>query len=268
MMPNIDPVLISLGPVMVRWYGVMFLAAFAATWGLARQRAAADGSTWQHADVDLLVFWSVIGAIVGGRLGWLVLHALDSLITDPFRVLRLWEGGMSFHGALIGTLAALVRFARIRSLRVADVLDFATPLVPVSLGAVHFAKFVKGEIWGTPTPVPALFIHVGLPRFPVQAYEAALEGLALGTAMWFFTRTPRPRLAPSGLFLTGYGCSRFVMELVRIPDAVPGSLLLGWMTTGQLLSIPTIALGAFLLGVAYHRRQPSGNARSWAEPAA
>jgi phosphatidylglycerol:prolipoprotein diacylglycerol transferase len=266
--PNIDPVLVSIGPVTVRWYGVMFLVAFVGAWYLARLRAAAATSTWKREDVDELVFQGAIGAIVGGRLGWTLLYGLEYELTDPLRVLRIWEGGMSFHGGMLGVIVALVRFARQRRLNVADVFDFAAPLPAVGMFSVRVANFINGELWGKPTHVPWAVIYRGVPRHPSQLYEAFFEGIVLGSVLWLFTSRPRPRLAPSGLFLAGYGSIRFAIELVRVPDVNRGYLLLGWVTEGQLLCIPMIVLGIVLLGVAYHRRQPSGNARSWAEPAA
>jgi phosphatidylglycerol:prolipoprotein diacylglycerol transferase len=266
--PNIDPVLISLGPVTIRWYGVMFLVAFAGAWYMARHRAAAAISTWSRDDVDELVFQGAIGAIVGGRLGWTLLYGLEYELTDPLRVLRIWDGGMSFHGGMVGVIVALTRFARHRHLSVADVFDFAAPLPAVGLFTVRVANFINGELWGKVTQVPWAVVFHGQPRHPSQLYEAFLEGVVLGGALWLFTSRPRPRLAPTGLFLTGYGTIRFMVEFVRVPDANRGYLLLGWVTEGQLLCIPMILLGVVLLVVAYQRRQPSGNARSWAEPAA
>jgi phosphatidylglycerol:prolipoprotein diacylglycerol transferase len=266
--PNIDPgpVLVSFGPVVVRWYGVMFLIGFVAIWLLARRRATAGSSTWVTEDADQLVFRSAIGAVIGGRLGWLLLHGVDEALPDPWRVLHLWEGGLSFHGALLGVFLAQLRFARMRRMRLADVFDFAAPLAPVSLVAVHMAKYTGDLLSGVPEQIPSMLVEHGLPPYPLPLYEAALEGGLLGGAMGLFILSPRPRLAPAGLLLTAYGCLRAVIELVRIPEASPGVLLFGWITPGQLLSLPVIAMGLFVLGVAYHRRQPSGNA--WAEPAA
>lgn len=174
---------------------------------------------------------------------------------------------MSFHGGLLGVLIALARFARQRHLSVADVLDFAAPLPAVGIFTLGISNFINADTWGTATNVPWAVVYQGVPRHPLQLYDALFEGLVLGSVLWVFTSRPRPRLAPSGLFLAGYGVIRFFIDFVRTPSAQHGYEL-GWFNEGQLLAVPMIALGVLLLGVAYHRRQRSGNARSWAEPAA
>jgi phosphatidylglycerol:prolipoprotein diacylglycerol transferase len=251
--PHIDPVLVWLGPVAVRWYGVMFLVAFSGAWGLARLRAARAASGWTARDVDDLVFSGAVGAIVGGRLGWMLFYGLEHELSDPWLVLRMWEGGMSFHGGLIGVIIAMVLFARSRRRSIADVLDFSAALPGPGLFSVRIANFINGELWGKPTTLPWGVIYEGVPRHPSQLYEAFFEGLVLGSLLWWFTARPRPRLAPSGLFLLGYGIIRFSLELVRVPDANRGYLLFGWVTEGQLLCIPMIVAGALLLWLACQR---------------
>jgi len=196
--PHIDPVLIAIGPVAVRWYGVMFLVALGGAYGLARRRAARPGSTWTPGDVDDLVFHGAVGAILGGRLGWVLFYGLEYEVTDPLRVLRVWEGGMSFHGGLIGVVVALVLFAYRKGRRVGDVFDFAAPLPAVGLFSVRVANFINGELWGKPTQVPWAFVYQGVPRHASQLYEATLEGIVLGTAVWVFTARP-PRVWPDTL---------------------------------------------------------------------
>jgi phosphatidylglycerol---prolipoprotein diacylglyceryl transferase len=257
--PRIDPVLISIGPVAVRWYGLMYLVAFAGAWWLGRRRAAQPGSTWSPRDVDDLVFFGAVGAVVGGRLGWVLFYGLEYEWADPLRALRIWEGGMSFHGGLTGVIIALAVFAHRRGRRIADVFDFSCPLPAVGLFTVRVANFMNGELWGKPTNVPWAFVYNGVPRHASQLYEAVLEGLVLGSILWAFTARPRPRLAPSGLFLLGYGLIRFAIEFVRVPDGNRGYLLLGWVTEGQLLSAPMIVGGIALLASAYHRQAASGN---------
>jgi phosphatidylglycerol:prolipoprotein diacylglycerol transferase len=257
--PHINPVLISAGPLTVRWYGVMFIVAFAGAWWLARQRAAREGSTWKPNDVDDLIFFGAVGAILGGRLGWVLLYGFEYELSDPLRALRIWEGGMSFHGGLIGALSAFVLFAYRRGRRVADVFDFAAPLPGIGLFTVRVANFINGELWGKPTSLPWGVLYQGIARHPSQLYEAMLEGIALGTLLWVFTSRSRPRLVPSGLFLLGYGVIRFSLEFVRVPDANRGYLLLGWVTEGQLLCLPMIVTGVVLLCVGYRRREASGN---------
>jgi phosphatidylglycerol:prolipoprotein diacylglycerol transferase len=257
--PHIDPVLIHIGPVAIRWYGVMFLVAFAGAWWLARRRAARPNSTWTATDVDDLIFFGAVGAILGGRVGWILFYGLEYELHDPLRALRVWEGGMSFHGGLCGTILAFVLFARRRGKRIADVFDFGAPIPAVGLFSVRVANFINGELWGKPTHVPWAFIYDGVPRHPSQLYEALLEGVVLGIIVWIYTARPRPRLAPSGLFLLGYGLIRFAIEFVRVPDDNRGYLLLGWVTEGQLLSVPMILAGIVLLVIAYKRNLPSGN---------
>jgi len=257
--PHIDPVLIAIGPLVIRWYGLMFLVAFGGAYWLARYRATRPGSTWALRDVDDLVFYGAIGAILGGRLGWVLFYGLEYEIADPWRALRVWEGGMSFHGGLTGVIVALVLFARRKGRRVSDVFDFAAPLPAVGLFSVRVANFINGELWGKPTSVPWAFVYNGVARHPSQLYEAVLEGIVLGIILWMFTLRPRPRLAASGLFLLGYGCIRFAIEFVRVPDDNRGYLLFGWVTEGQLLCVPMIVAGIALLSVAYQRGTPSGN---------
>jgi phosphatidylglycerol:prolipoprotein diacylglycerol transferase len=257
--PDIDPIMISVGPVAIRWYGFMFMVAFLGAWALGRYRASRPGSTWKGNDVDDVIFFGAIGAVLGGRLGWALFYGLEYELTDPLRVFRVWEGGMSFHGGLIGAILAFMLFAHRRGRAMADVFDFAVALPGIGLLSVRLANFINGELWGKPTDVPWAFVYQGVARHPSQLYEATLEGLVLGTVMWVFTSRPRPRLAPSGLFLLGYGVIRFGLEFVRVPDTNRGYLLWGWVTEGQLLCLPMIGAGAALLWIAYHRKQPSGN---------
>ena len=258
---NPDPIAVSLGPLHVRWYGLMYLLGFVAAWWLARRRAARPDSTWTPTEVDDLIFYSAVGTILGGRLGWMLFYGTERLFEDPLSVLRIWEGGMSFHGGLIGVLVALALFATRRGKRIADVFDFTAPLPASGFGAGRIGNFINGELWGKPTDVPWAVVVNGVPVHASQLYEAFLEGLVLFVILWWFTSKPRPRLAPSGLFLLGYGVFRFGVELVRVPDANRGYLLLDWMTMGQILSLPMIVIGLWLLAVAYRRNEPSGNYR-------
>lgn len=254
-----DPIAISLGPLHVRWYGLMYLLGFLAGWWLARRRAARPGSTWTPAAVDDLIFFCAIGVIAGGRLGWMLFYGTERILAEPLSVLRIWEGGMSFHGGLIGVMLALALFAHRRRRSLGDVLDFATPLPAIGIGAGRIGNFINGELWGKPTDVPWAVLVDGISLHPSQLYEAALEGLALFVILWWFTSKPRFRWAPSGLFLVCYGAFRFAVEFVRVPDDNRGYLLFGWVTMGQALSLPMIVAGLALLAVAYSRRVPSGN---------
>ena len=257
--PDIDPIALSLGPVHVRWYGLMYVLGFLGGWWVARRRAALPGSTWKAVDVDDLIFFAALGVIIGGRLGWILFYGFDTVLADPVSVLKVWQGGMSFHGGLIGVLLAIAVFARRRGRSVLDVFDFTAPLPAIGLGAGRIGNFINGELWGKPTDVPWGFLVDGQGRHASQLYEAALEGLVLFLIIYWFTARPRPRLAPSGLFLLCYGVFRFLIEFVRLPDADIGYLAFGWLTMGQLLSLPMIVAGLAMLAWAARTRQPSGN---------
>lgn len=281
--PAIDPIIFSVGPLAVRWYGLMYVIGFAAAWWLARRRAARPDSTWQPTDVDDLIFFAAIGVILGGRLGWIAFYGGEQVMEDPLTIIRIWEGGMSFHGGLIGVLVSVLIFARQRQRLFADVLDFLAPLPGLGIFAGRIGNFINGELWGKPTDAPWGFVVDPAPLYPVQAaeatrlcqrfgidpcvlhvhasqlYEGLLEGLLLFIVLWLFTRKPRPRLAPAGLFLVVYGVCRFAVEFVRVPDENRGYLLFDWVTMGQVLSLPMIVVGAATLVWAYSRHEPSGN---------
>ena len=257
--PHPDPVALSLGPLHVRWYGLMYLLGFLAAWWLARRRATRPGSTWTPVEVDDLIFYCALGVILGGRIGWMLFYGTERILADPLSVLRIWEGGMSFHGGLAGVLLALAVFANRRGKQIVDVFDFTAPLPAIGFGAGRVGNFINGELWGKPTDVPWAVVVDGVPLHASQLYEALLEGLALFVILWWFTAKPRPRWAPSGLFLLCYGLFRFGVEFVRVPDANRGYLFLDWVTMGQILSFPMIVAGLWMLAVAYRRNQPSGN---------
>lgn len=287
--PSIDPVLVSIGPFgpvgpfLVRWYGLMYVVGFGVGWWLGRRRASQRGSSWTVTDVDDVIFFAALGVIVGGRIGYVLFYAFTDFMRDPVMLFRIWQGGMSFHGGLLGALASVAIFARRRQRNVGDVFDFLAPLPGVGLFAGRVGNFINGELWGKPTDVPWGFIvdpavlhqapaaeaHRMCERFAIdpcvlhvhasQLYEGLLEGLVLFVILWVFTAKPRPRLAPSGLFLLFYGVFRFAVEFVRVPDENRGYLLFDWVTMGQILSTPMILAGLVLLAIAYRRNQPSGN---------
>jgi len=257
--PGFDPIAFHLGPLKVHWYGIMYLLGFASAWWLARRRAAAPRSTWKAADVDDLIFFGMLGVILGGRIGYVLFYGLKFWAGDVWYPLKIWEGGMSFHGGLLGVAVAMALFAWRRGRSVGDVYDFSAPLPPLGLFFGRIGNFINGELWGKTTTVPWGFEVNGQVRHPSQLYEAALEGLLLFAVLWWFTSRPRPRLAPSGLFLIIYGAVRFLIEFVRVPDEHIGYLAGGWLTEGQLLSMPMIIAGLGLLGWAYRTRTPSGN---------
>ena len=284
--PSIDPVIFSVGPLAVHWYGLMYVVGFAAAWLLARRRASAAESSWKATDVDDLIFFAAIGVIAGGRIGWLLFYGMEQVIANPITIIQIWKGGMSFHGGLLGVIAAVALFAHRRQRRVADVLDFLAPLPGIGILAGRIGNFINGELWGKPTDAPWGFVldpstlHANqrgealrlCERFNVdpcvlqvhasQLYEGLLEGLLLFLILWFYTAKPRPRLAPAGLFLAGYGVFRFLVEFVRIPDQNRGYILFDWVTMGQILSTPMIVVGVVLLVLAYRRDEKSGNYRA------
>jgi phosphatidylglycerol---prolipoprotein diacylglyceryl transferase len=269
--PLIDPVAFQIGPVKVHWYGLMYLLAFAVAWWLGRLRARETWRGWSPTEVDDLIFYGMIGVIVGGRLGYTVFYGLPGHGGDPWSLLRVWEGGMSFHGGLLGVLAAMWLFARRRGRRFFSVADFLAPLVPFGLAAGRVGNFINGELWGRPTDLPwgVVFPSGGeLARHPSQLYQAALEGLALFALLWWFSRRPRPAMAVSGLFLTGYGVFRGLVEFVREPDAHIGYLAGGWLTMGHVLTVPMLVAGVALLLLAHRRGSGSSSGAPLPEPAA
>lgn len=257
--PEISPIIFSIGPFAIRWYGLMYVIGIFGGWYLARRRAAQPGSTWKAIDVDDLVFFAAMGLIIGGRLGWVLFYGIEDMIRNPARALRIWEGGMSFHGGIVGGMCAVALFAKRRGRSMADALDFAAPLPALGLFTGRIGNFINGELWGKPTDVPWAFIVNGTPLHPSQLYEAFLEGIVLFTIVWVFTRKPRPQLAPTSLWIMCYGLFRFAVEFVRVPDANRGYLLFGWVTEGQLLCVPMIVGGLYFLLRAYRLDRPSGN---------
>jgi phosphatidylglycerol:prolipoprotein diacylglycerol transferase len=267
--PNIDPVALAIGPVRIHWYGIMYVVGFAAAWWLARRQAARPGSTWKAAQVDDMIFWAMLGVIVGGRIGYVLLYVLpytpELLREDWPYPIKIHEGGMSFHGGLLGTILALMLYGRSQGRRMLDVLDFCAPLPGIGIFAVRVGNFINNELWGAPTdfrwgflvPDPTTGELIG--RHATQLYEAALEGLALALLLYWFARRPRPAGVLLGLGLLWYGTVRFLVEFIRLPDLQIGYLAGDWFTMGQLLSLPLILVGAGLMLRAAQRPRPSGN---------
>ncbi|XSG85196.1 MAG: prolipoprotein diacylglyceryl transferase [Methylohalobius sp. ZOD2] len=256
--PHIDPVAIQIGPLKVHWYGLMYVIGFLGAWFLARWRAPRHD--WQTETIDDLIFYGALGVVLGGRIGYMVFYNFPVLLHDPWSFFRVWEGGMSFHGGLLGVLAAMGWFAHKHRRAFFEVTDFLAPLVPVGLFFGRLGNFINGELWGKVTDLPwGMVFPTGgpLPRHPSQLYEAILEGLVLFTVLWIYSAKPRPRMAVSGLFLLLYGAFRFLVEFIREPDAHIGYLAFGWLTMGQLLSTPMILAGLLLLAFAYRRPSPA-----------
>jgi phosphatidylglycerol:prolipoprotein diacylglycerol transferase len=250
--PQIDPVAVTLGPLKVHWYGLMYMIGIGAAWWLARRRAT--GMTGEQ--VDDLIFYVALGLVLGGRAGYVLFYNLSAFLHEPLLLFRVWEGGMSFHGGLLGALAGAWWCGRRHGLGLFVLTDLVAPLAPIGLFAGRIGNFINGELWGRTTDLPwgMVFPDAGLlPRHPSQLYEALLEGAVLFVVLNGFIRKPKPLMAPSGLFLLGYGLCRFTVEFVREPDAHIGYLAGGWLTMGMLLTLPMIAAGAFLLFWAYRR---------------
>ncbi|HRD49672.1 MAG: prolipoprotein diacylglyceryl transferase [Candidatus Competibacter sp.] len=258
--PDFDPVAFSLGPLQVRWYGLMYLISFLIGWALGRYRVKQPGSSWTAAQMDDLVFYIALGVILGGRVGYILFYGFDGFLHHPLILFRVWEGGMSFHGGFLGVLLAMGLFARKYQKGFWQTVDFIAPLIPPGLFFGRIGNFINGELWGRVTDLPwgMVFRQTGdpLPRHPSQLYQMALEGAALFAILWLFSARPRPTMAVSGVFALAYGVFRFLVEFVRQPDAQLGYLAFGWLTMGQLLSLPMVVVGLLLLGLAY-RRQPA-----------
>ena len=278
---DIDPIALGLGPVRVHWYGIMYLLGFGIAWWLGRRRIRAGRlpGVNEEAFGDLL-FYGILGVILGGRIGYVLFYAFDGFLANPLSLFKVWEGGMSFHGGLLGVVAAAWWWSRRHRLHLMDTVDFVAPLVPPGLGLGRLGNYIGGELWGRFTsrdwgvvfPGSDLGPYTGLPmeqlrqlhasgaldpfaRHPSQLYQAVLEGLVMFCVLWWYSRRPRPRYAVAGLFALLYGCFRFLVEFVRVPDAQLGYLAFGWLTMGQLLSLPLIILGLAWLGW-WARRQP------------
>lgn len=259
--PQIDPIIVRLGPVAIRWYGMMYLIGFTAGWLLGRFRARKPGSGWTALQVDDCITYLLLGVIIGGRLGYVLFYDLPGVLAEPLSLFKIWQGGMSFHGGFLGVLAAVWFFCRKTGKGFGQVADFVAPLAPLGLFAGRIGNFINGELWGKPSDAPWAMIFPdpragGVPRHPSQLYEAGLEGLALFCILWFYSAKPRPTGAVAGLFCVCYGVFRFALEFVRMPDPQLGYLALGWLTMGQLLSLPLVAFGLWLLFRAKKKSTP------------
>ena len=248
--PEIDPVALSLGPLQIRWYGLMYLVGISAAWFLLRRRAAKPGSGWTLQQIDDLVFVSVIGVIVGGRVGSKLFYDLNSWLADPLSIFEIWKGGMSFHGGLLGVVLAILYFGRKNKMGFFQIADMVAPVVPLGLGAGRIGNFINGELWGKVTDLPVGFLVNGEIRHASQLYEFLLEGVVMFVLLWWLSSTPRPRMLVSGMFALLYGVFRFMVEFVRLPDAHIGYLAWDWLTMGQLLSLPLLVLGLVLVVLA------------------
>ena len=255
--PQFDPVALQLGPIAVRWYGLMYLVGFGLVWAAGRYRIArTPGGVWSAKDLDDALFYGILGTILGGRLGYVLFYKFSDYMAAPWKILYVWEGGMSFHGGMLGVILAMLWFARSRRQDWLAVTDFIAPLAPLALGAGRLGNFINAELWGRPASVPWAMVFPNVdrvPRHPSQLYELGLEGIVLFAVLWWFSAQRRPRGAVSGAFLIGYGALRFLVEFTREPDGFLGLLALGF-SMGQWLSAPMVAAGAALMVWAYQSK--------------
>ena len=254
--PQFDPVAVHLGPLAIRWYGLMYLVGFALVWMVGRYAIKTrPHSAWTAQDLGDALFYGILGTILGGRLGYVLFYKFGDYLAAPWKVFYVWEGGMSFHGGFLGVVIAMIWFARSRRQDWLRITDFIAPLVPLGLAAGRMGNFINAELWGRPAQVPWAMVFPNVDqaaRHPSQLYEFALEGVALFVILWLFTLKPRPRGTASALFLIGYGVFRFGVEYTREPDSFLGFLALG-LTMGQWLSAPMVIAGAGLLAWAWSR---------------
>lgn len=247
--PNIDPIAINIGPVSIHWYGIMYLLAFVCGGALGVYRAKSNVSDWSRSQVWDLVFYVAIGAVLGGRIGYAVFYNFDYYFNNPIDIIRVWSGGMSFHGGLIGVIVSVYFYSCKYKKTFMSVCDFIAPLCPPGLMAGRIGNFINQELWGRVSDLPwaVVFPLAGpLPRHPSQLYEGLLEGLVLFLLIWLYSSKKRSPGKVSGLFLLCYAVIRFLVEFVREPDAHLGYVLLDFITMGQMLSIPVALVGIWL----------------------
>ncbi len=273
---NFDPVAVAIGPLEIHWYGVMYLLAFLAFWGIGNRRASRQTWwAWSQQDVSDILFYGMLGVVFGGRIGYMLFYGFELLIQDPLSLFKIWDGGMSFHGGLLGVIVAMAWFGRRTNRSFWQVADFVAPMVPLGLAFGRLGNFIGGELWGRLTDVPWAMIFAKstafrpaetaalndawrsgaldhLARHPSQLYQAGMEGLALFLILMWYSKRPRPRAAVSGLFLLGYGVFRLIVEFFRQPDEHLGFLAMQWLTMGMLLSLPMILAGIIIILFAYH----------------
>lgn len=256
--PQINPVALAIGPVRIYWYGIMYLLSFVGAWCLAAWRVRKPDALLTLVQVSDLIFYCAIGVVVGGRLGYVLFYNFLYFIHHPVEIIAIWQGGMSFHGGLIGVLCALWLCSHQFKCSIWDLTDFVAPLVPLGLAAGRLGNFINQELWGRITAVPwGMIFPVGgsQPRHPSQLYEFFLEGVILFIVLWWFSSKPRPRFAVSALFLLGYGIARIIGECFRQPDPQYGFIAFGWLTMGQLLSLPMAIAGIIALSMIYFERK-------------
>jgi phosphatidylglycerol:prolipoprotein diacylglycerol transferase len=261
--PNINPIAFHLGPFPVHWYGLMYLIGFAGCWGVLSWRVKRHPRYGFTVDqLSDMLFYVVLGIILGGRIGYMLFYDTADALQHPLHILMIWQGGMSFHGGLIGVLIAMAWYGYKIKKGFLEITDTIAPVIPIGLAAGRIGNFINGELWGKVTDLPwaMVFPNAGsLPRHPSQLYEFLLEGVVLFIVLWIYSSKPRPRGAVSGLFAILYGVFRISVEFVREPDAPIGYLAWGWLTEGQLLSVPLVLVGIILMWCAYRRKKLCSN---------
>ena len=249
--PDIDPIAFSFGPIKIAWYGLMYLLGFAAAYWLAMRRTSQHWSPLAENQIEDLIFYSAVGVIIGGRLGYMLFYDAQSLFSDPInwllRAPQIWQGGMSFHGGFIGVILAVKVFSSNLKMDFISLIDFVAPLVPIGLGLGRLGNFINNELWGRQTDSPIGFLVDGVVRHPTQLYEGVLEGLILFLILWGYSRFERGRGLVAAAFLLYYSVFRIFIEFFRVPDAHIGYLYNDWLTLGQLLSLPMLILGLWII---------------------
>ena len=252
--PVIDPIIFSIGPIALRWYGMMYLIGFLAAMFIANKAADKSNGEWTREQVSDLLFYGFLGVILGGRIGYVLFYQFDYFLTEPLYLFKIWMGGMSFHGGLLGVIAAVYIYARKVNKSFLQVGDFVAPLVPIGLGMGRLGNFINAELWGRETDVPWAMVFptdpLQLPRHPSQLYEFFLEGVVLFAILYVLTRKPRSLGLASGAFLIGYGVFRTIIEFFREPDAHLG-LYFSFISKGQILSVPMIIGGILIIYIGY-----------------
>ena len=258
--PQIDPVAISLGPFNVHWYAISYLVAIFLCWRVMRHRAAWVKPTWSEEQISDLIFYGVLGMILGGRVGYMLFYGFDNLLANPLSLFKVWQGGMSFHGGLLGVILAGLYFARRQKRSFLAVTDFVAPAIPLGLGCGRIGNFINAELPGRVAEVPWALVYPGesIGRHPSSLYQAFLEGPLLFVVIWVLAGRFRKTGMVSGGFLIIYGVFRFVSEFFRMPDSHMGFVALGWMSQGQLLCIPMVLTGVGVIWLVRTDRFGSG----------
>jgi phosphatidylglycerol:prolipoprotein diacylglycerol transferase len=256
--PEINPVALAIGPLAIHWYGLMYVVGFGAAWLLGLYRAKSS-SIWDKDKVGDLLFYSALGVVLGGRIGYALFYDFTGVLNNPLSLFMVWQGGMSFHGGLLGVTLAMWLFARKAGIGLFQVADFVAPLVTIGLGLGRIGNFINGELWGKVTDsslgmwVYDPILQETVQKYPSQLLQAFLEGVVLFALLWWYSSKPRPAGSVAGLFLIGYGVVRIVAEFFRSPDAHIGYLFANWFTMGMALSVPMILIGLILMIWAYNQ---------------